>query len=141
KKGDMKPSYAYRQAAFVDVADPGLKILPTHRLLPKDMTVDAFLGAADRWLLPCPTKDAIFVVVHPDGTRMGLKLRPDFDLAKEKELANTPEAVRRLDVTILHRLILERGLGIEAGAKEHALGYVRSPAEGEEKLKAGTHGG
>jgi uncharacterized protein (DUF1015 family) len=43
-------------------------------------------------------------------------------------------------VTILHKLVLEKGLGIEAGAKEHSVGYIRWPNEGKLKIAAGEHG-
>jgi uncharacterized protein (DUF1015 family) len=125
-------------AAFVDVAEPGLKILPTHRLLPKDVTADDVLKAASKWFTPAPMKESRFAVAYPDGSRMGLKLRPDVDLARE--LPDVPAAVRNLDVTLVHKLVIEGGLGIEAGSKEHALGYVRSLDDGAERLAAGFNG-
>ncbi len=141
KRGDCKPGYAYRTAAFVDVADPGLKILPTHRLLPKDVTARRFAEASARWLVPLaapPADRQPAFMVYEGGAYALFDVRPDLDLAAE--LPDVPEAVRRLDVTILHKLVLERGLGIESGAKEHALGYVRWPDEGKKKLEAGGGG-
>lgn len=137
--GDMRPGFAYRTAAFVNLADPGLKILPTHRLLPKEIDVERFAGATAKWLVPAKSAaEAKFVVVGKGGARRAFDLSDDVDLAKELPEVNA--AVRGLDVTVLHRLLLEKGLGIEAGSKEHLLGYCRWPEEGQAKLDAGTHG-
>jgi uncharacterized protein (DUF1015 family) len=137
KKGDLKPAHRYRLAAFVEASDPGLAILPTHRLLPKGVDVARFAEAARPWLEPAERGAARFSARDRAGGR-SFRLRPDLDLARE--LPDVPAAVRGLDVTILHKLVLERGLGIEAGAKEHAVGYVRWPEEGREKLAAGACG-
>jgi uncharacterized protein (DUF1015 family) len=144
KKGDMKPGYAYRQAAFVDIDDEGLTILPTHRLLPKGITVERVIEAAKPWFEASrPVEKAgaghePLTIVGADNHGIPLRPRRDLDLARE--LPDVPPAVRHLQVTLLHKLILERGLGIEAGAKEHALGYIRWEREGLEKLRSGAHG-
>ena len=135
----MRPGFAYRTAAFVNVADPGLRILPTHRLLPKEIDVERFAAATARWLTPAKSPhDARFVVVGKGGARRALDLGEHVDLARELPEVNA--AVRGLDVTVLHRLLLEKGLGLEAGSKEHLLGYCRWPEEGLAKLESGTHG-
>ncbi|MGH7298572.1 MAG: DUF1015 family protein, partial [Polyangiaceae bacterium] len=140
KTQDWRPSYAYRLAAFVDVADPGLVILPTHRLLPKGVTPERFAAAARPWLqVVMPGEQGARFLVYAGGVWIALDPRPDLDLARE--LPEVPAPVRRLDVTILHRLVLERGLGIDTGAKEHALGYIRSAKDGRAKVDAGEHGG
>jgi len=137
--GDMRPGFAYRTAAFVNVADPGLRILPTHRLLPKEIDVEAFAKACAAWLTPVEdAAQARFVVAGKGGLRRGFDLADHVDLARE--LPEVNQAVRGLDVTILHRLLLEKGLGIEAGSKEHLLGYCRWPEEGRAKIEAGAHG-
>jgi uncharacterized protein (DUF1015 family) len=136
--GDARPGFAYRTAAFVNVADAGLRILPTHRLLPPEVDAERFAAAAAPWLAPADPAAAHFVVAGKGGARRGFVLKDGVDLAKE--LPEVHAAVRGLDVTILHRLVLEKGLGIEAGAKEHLLGYVRWPEEGIAKVEAGAHG-
>jgi uncharacterized protein (DUF1015 family) len=137
-KGDVRPGYAYRTAAFVDIADPGLRILPTHRLMPKEIGVDRFVQAAAPWLAPARGADAARFTVTDGQTAVHLERKAGLDLAKD--LPEVPAAVRELDVTILHKLVLEKGLGIEAGAKEHSVGYVRWPNEGKIKIAAGEYG-
>ena len=62
------------------------------------------------------------------GFRRHVLLRQDADL--ETLLPDVSEAQRGLDVVLLHRLILERGLGItaEAVAAEKNVGYEREMA-------------
>jgi uncharacterized protein (DUF1015 family) len=149
KKKDLRPAHRFRLAAFVEAEDPGLVILPTHRLLPRGVTPERFLEAARPWLEPlCDPSPLVsiagqdpprvFAVHGPEGPPVYLRTRPLLDL--ERELPELPRPVRRLAVTILHRLVLERGLGIEAGSKEHALGYVRWPEEGLLEVRAGKYG-
>jgi uncharacterized protein (DUF1015 family) len=54
-----------------------------------------------------------------------LRLRPDFDL--DSALADLAPTLRRLDVVLLHRLVLERLLGIDRQAvrEEKNLSYFR----------------
>lgn len=137
ERSDLRPAHRYRLAAFVEAGDPGLVILPTHRLLPKGVDAARFAEAASPWLEPAERGAAPFAVRDRAGER-SFRLRADLDLARE--LPDVPAVVRGLAVTVLHRLVLERGLGIEAGAKEHAVGYVRWPEEGREKLAAGAYG-
>jgi uncharacterized protein (DUF1015 family) len=146
KKGDVKPGHAYRTAAFVDADDPGLTILPTHRLLPKNVSAQQFVDANQRFLrfakMDEPARFSVFRFESPKEPELALgipyALREEVDLAKE--LPDLAEPVRKLDVTILHKLLLEKGLGIDSSAKEHTLGYVRWPDEGLAKLEAGAFG-
>ena len=58
-----------------------------------------------------------------------MSLRDDFDLARA--LADVPSGLRRLDVVLLHRLLLEQVLGIDRQAvrEEKNLRYVRELAD------------
>src|SRR5439155_111815 len=85
-----------------------------------------------------PGPEARFQVYDALGGPTAYKRKPSLDL--KEALPDLPEPVRQLDVTVLHKLLIERGLGIEAGAKEHALGYVRWVEDGVKKLKAGEFG-
>jgi uncharacterized protein (DUF1015 family) len=124
--------------------DPGLVVLPTHRLvhgLPDERLADLrqrlstcfelceLSGAAAR---PAQLRAALggvaadrpgFVALFAGGARAWLcTLRRDVDL--DRELADQPAAVRALDVTVLHTLVLDRLLGID-GAAQEAGGHLR----------------
>jgi len=112
--------------------EQGLLILPAHRVLANLSGFDfgAIRSQLEAWFdvraLALDT-DAPFRSVLAEEARRGralglfaagryhlLRLRPDADLAAL--LADVPPAQRSLDVVLLHRLILERALGITAAA-------------------------
>ncbi len=116
--------------------DPGLVVLPTHRLVHDLAAVDlgAVLRAAEPWFshreaaLPSDAAamrtalatdgPATFGLAVPGaGVLHVLRLRDDFDAAAAG-LDSLPAALQRLDVALLHELVLERALGITKAAQE-----------------------
>jgi len=128
--------------------DPGLVVLPTHRLV---HSVESFdLNAAlsslsevfeiTREPLPTDTLSlrarlqeagedrAAFGLTIPGSGQLDiLTLRDGFDPAQHG-LGALPEALQRLDLMLLHELVLDRGLGItrEAQASKRNLHYYKS---------------
>lgn len=140
--------------------DDGLVVRPTHRIVHGLDAVD--LGAAldavrpffdiDEVDLPATVdslleglrahaeQGATFGLVEPGTGRVHrLRLKADFDPAAAG-LASLPEALQRLDVALLHELILERALGItkEAQAAKTNLRYFKSS---EAALRVARDGG
>ena len=139
--------------------DPGLVVLPTHRLVHSVAGFDldrALAGLADAFAIergPLPA-DALALrarlqAAGARGTSFGLAvpgagelvvltLRPGTDPAAIG-LGHLPAALQRLDVVLLHELILERHLGItrEAQASLTNLRYYKST----EKALAVAQGG
>jgi len=139
----------YVMMTFVRMETEGLTILPTHRLvhgLPAfdwsnflDQARSIFevkefpaQDKADGWtslflesLAPAGLERPAFGAYAGRGKLALLRLRSDFDL--ENALQDLPAPVRRLDVILLHRLILERILGIDPQAvrEERNLTYHR----------------
>jgi uncharacterized protein (DUF1015 family) len=129
-------------AFLCSLEDPGLTILPIHRLvhsLPefRPPAVRTALGAyfdlqplTDRGALPAALAE---------GTRrpgmFGLAFQDGAFVARWKEgtgldrpgMRGVPEALRRLDVILLHRLVLEEvlGIGLEAQSRQTNLDYVK----------------
>jgi uncharacterized protein (DUF1015 family) len=118
----------YVLMGFVAFQDPGLVVWPTHRLLdpPDGFDKDGFLEALAPWFDVELTDDlatrvdaapgcAIGLALHRGGQYL-LSLRDDADRAA---LVGTDrsEAWRGLDVTVLHRGIIERILGLKEGAE------------------------
>ena len=131
--------------------DPGLVVLPTHRLVhgvarfelaatlaalrPFFSITEAPLpatGAKLRATLAEAARDgAAFGLALPGaGTLQLLRLRADFD-PQAAGLGHLHPALQRLDVALLHELVLERGLGItrEAQSQNTNLRYYKSTDE------------
>lgn len=139
---------------FARAEDPGLLVLPTHRLV-KDLPVeklDRLPEAVTRWfdVAEDATADAAalgarlvregearvtFAVRRPGRPQtLWLRLRRDADLA-----ALGPPALRGLDVTVLHGLILGPLLGIDAAAmaRQAYLGYTHDLPEALARVESG----
>jgi uncharacterized protein (DUF1015 family) len=150
-KIDPMAAHEFAMMTFVNSHSKGLTILPTHRLVRNvaDFNFEKFrktVGAFFDWY-SYPFQDpgertAAFsefrreleerrhgrraIGVYPAGGAFYLfPLQRGVDL--EALLPDLSEAQRNLDVVLLHRLILEKGLGItaEAVASEKNVGYER----------------
>jgi len=144
----------YGTVFFARAEDPGLLVLPTHRLI-KGLPPASLWALADRvrpWFevstgaeaAPAAIEErlrvqgakgvtlALRVAERPET--LWLTLRPDADLA-----ALGPPALQRLDVTVLHGLILGPllGIGAEAMARQSHLGYTHDMPEALARLSAG----
>ena len=146
--------------------DEGLVVLPTHRLVHGLAALDlpALLTSLEPWfererveiptdqpalrklLIDAGSERAAFGLALPGATHMELlTLRADFDPARAG-LSELPAALQRLDVVLLHELVLERGLGItkQAQADKLNLRYYKSTpaalavARGEHERDADT---
>jgi len=122
--------YDYVLMGFVSLSDPGLKIYPAHRLVPKPAGFNPgrFLEALDPWFevepLPSaslnerlandPASCVLGLVIHGAGACL-LKLR-DIDRTGLLGSGRGP-AWRDLDVAVLHRGIIERILGLAEGTE------------------------
>lgn len=147
-EGRSHPGAAYGMIYLSNLDDDGLVVLPTHRLVHALDGVD--LGAVLEQVkpyfdvvtedLPADTeamrarmaeagkeRAAFGLTVPTSGKLAVLTLRADFDPAAAG-LGDMAEALQRLDVALLHELLLERALGItkEAQAAKTNLRYFKS---------------
>jgi uncharacterized protein (DUF1015 family) len=142
----------YVMMTFVRMETDGLTILPTHRLVHSMANFDwakfggaaraifdweevAVQGPPSEWTAPFLAR---LMAVGRERPSMGayagpgklvlLRLRQDFDL--DGALADLAPTLRRLDIILLHRLVLERLLGIDGQAvrEEKNLSYFREAA-------------
>lgn len=142
--------------------DDGLVVLPTHRIVHGLEGLD--LGAALASVEPyfdvssAPLADDVDTVLAglrargERGAAFGLcvpgsaelhtlTLRADFDPAAAG-LGDLPEALQRLDVALLHELVLERALGISKAdqAAKKNLRYYKSSQKAIERARDGAEG-
>jgi uncharacterized protein (DUF1015 family) len=114
---------------FFNMNSPGLTILPTHRVLGDLPSFDPnnFLNRATELfdLTEGPTSGRVSIGVFSDGRMTFLRLKNSLDLGVL--MPDLSEKQRSLDVIVLHRLLLEKCLGIteEAVKKESYIAYFR----------------
>ncbi len=158
-QGRGHPAAAYGMIYLSNLDDPGLVVLPTHRLVHGLTSVDlpavleqmgAFFEVAVE-PLPADTeamrarmaeagKDraAFGLAVPGSGQLAVLTLRADFD-PDAAGLGDVAAALQRLDVALLHELVLERALGItkDAQAAKTNLRYFKSYDQTVEVARSG----
>jgi uncharacterized protein (DUF1015 family) len=137
----------FKSTAFVNIADPGLVILPTHRLLfglksPKWNDIVATIG---KWFEATPIKDAEIegvlaktgtdhVFVLHVGKNRSWVLRLKDKAAVDEVIKDHTADYRDLDVAILHSLLIENVLGIKVADIEDHVAYERGLPEALAKV-------
>jgi uncharacterized protein (DUF1015 family) len=146
--------FNYRMVTLVSMEDPGLVILPTHRLILSygQMSGPEALSRAEEKryfkVTPVANRAALEAALaqaepsHPcfglyDGAYAVLKLRDPAVLAEL--LPDRSPDWRLLDVSVLHELFIERVLGIDKEAVERKtnIEYLRDPQMGYDAVDQG----
>jgi uncharacterized protein (DUF1015 family) len=138
-------AFTYRMVTLVSMEDPGLVILPTHRLIHglPDIQVDLVLERSAAYfevqgVASLGEVEAKFREVPPtvpafglyDGAYRVLTLRSPATLAELLPWVSPHR--RELDVAVVHELFIERALSISRDAVERRenVDYMRDQAEG-----------
>ena len=147
-------SFNYRMVGLVSMGDPGLTILPTHRLMhsiPNWKTAE-FLAKSGEYFEVSPAegndelfsemaqmaaKEHLFVLF--DGQRYHLLRLKDEGVLDRFLEASRAREWKTLDVSILHELVIERVLGLskESVKRQENINYIRDAQEGIEAVKSG----
>lgn len=155
-------TYNYVLMTLVQARDPGLVILPTHRLirghgpfhldgllrqLDPHFAVESFRVDVDsgveaiRPVLDAQRRRASqgnCIGLYGGGKEVYLLTLQDLALLRQIPLADRSPAVLDLDVTILHDLLIGRFLGMgDVHSMEGAIGYVQEPHRAIQEVEAG----
>jgi uncharacterized protein (DUF1015 family) len=150
-------TFTHRMMALFPMEDPGLVVLPTHRIVHSVKNFDgaAFMKQLEPWfhVEPCSTPEKLYALMdkgrddHVFGLRAAGTKDPNY-LLRLKELALMDNAApagfsaasKALDVNILHTLILDKLLGIDAKALEAQTNvlYGRNRDKALERVGDGT---
>lgn len=145
--------FDYVQMMFVAMEDPGLVILPTHRMLPKrHISSPALLlsrlsslgeiheykkplnGLAPwQWMEKLGKKQPT-IGLSFDGKKL-FALQFSKLVVRSPLLKDVSDAQKKLDVTLLHRLILEPFFGITKEKVEHEISFTSKAEEAVERLR------
>ena len=145
--GGVQMPYDYLMMTFVNLHSPGLIILPTHRVVSDLPGFDAerFLSRAAEFfkienlgsgqsaaaltahLRSLPPEDNPLLAVTPTND-YALSRLPD---KSRGALSSSSERQRKLDVVVLHKLLLERVLGLSEDAirEQKHVSYLRDADE------------
>jgi uncharacterized protein (DUF1015 family) len=151
-KADLVESFNQRLMTFINMDDPGLKVLPTHRLLYgiKDFKLKLFLKkvAEDFSIKDFESKEKMYdyLDANKENKVFGFKAVEDdnyyvFEFENEEILneikENYSKSYKKLDVSILHNVLLDKYLGIDkkALAAKSNLDYIRYRDKALEKLE------
>ncbi len=156
---DPHASFNYRLIILVNMFDEGLAILPTHRLITyPDLNVQQVLSTLSEHFSiqeykfkakqtdPSVRGNHIMEEVRKQPYQYGLYAGGKYYLLKLKESSVmkkiTPdhsETWQTLDVSILHKLILEKGMDITDENLEDHVKYTRSNKEAIQWVDDGTY--
>jgi uncharacterized protein (DUF1015 family) len=150
-------SFTHRMMALFPMEDPGLVILPTHRLIHsvKDFDGARFVQQLSKWFRvePVSSPEGLFAFMeagrneHVFGLRAVGTAEPYYvlrlkDLRTMDEIApqGLSQESKALDVVILHTLILDKLLGVDAKALEAETNclYGRDRERALERVGDGT---
>jgi uncharacterized protein (DUF1015 family) len=150
--GKHDPNAAYERVmmTFVNSEDPGLVILPTHRVVHglRNFSLPDFLKKLENVFAVTKVEKADPVGAfsdHPDGNRLlavtkdsAYLLRPRPEKLSER-LSMFSAAQRELDVLVLHKHLLEGVLGMteESIRNQENLQYIRDAAEAIARVRSG----
>jgi uncharacterized protein (DUF1015 family) len=147
--------FDFVQMMFVAMEDPGLVILPTHRMLPhRHISSGALLlsrlsslgeiheykktlaGSAPwHWLAALGKKQPTLGLSF-DGKKL-YALQFSKAVAKSPLLKDVSDAQKKLDVTLLHRMILEPFFGITKEKVEHEISFTSKAEDAVNRLRKG----
>ena len=149
---------------IVEMENPGLAVLPVHRVVMRDVqSSDQLRAAVEQWfdveeitapetalsgrvahLLKTLKESAdvtSFIVCANDGKIMLLKLKPGVDVTRAID-GEASADYKTLDVTVLHRLVLQKGMGLGADGQSvgRDLSFTRDALEAAEMVQSGRAG-
>ena len=154
EQGTYLPGASYTLMTLTDMADPGLTVFPTHRLVRgvEGFEESALLAACQEDFILEPQQnradsEKALENLYQEGKhafalysgRGWTVLTLKDPAVMEALLPGTSPAYRTLDVSILHSLVLERLLGIdkENMASQKNLTYTRSAEEAQRSVDQG----
>jgi uncharacterized protein (DUF1015 family) len=124
-------------AHVVSFQDPGLAILPTHRVVEgRALERSMILRVANTYFARAlPDQRPAFTVAFADGSEAPMTLRPDADLSKATELPAHP-AVRALPVALTDQVFLKLVVEHLIG-RPPSLKYTPDAVEAREAVRGG----
>lgn len=127
----------YTLAFLTNMAEPGLKVYPTHRVfhhLPEGWSSDKLQSAISQYFEPCDETECLFWFERPGQKKQGYRLRESVDLSP------VPGPLQGLDAALIDHFVFNGLLGLPANElkAQGYLSFVRDDQEVHESLKASS---
>ncbi|MCX7834929.1 MAG: DUF1015 domain-containing protein [bacterium] len=148
-------TFTHRMMTFINLDEPGLTILPTHRLIRDVNGFDAsgLLEKSKQWfsVTPISTRTELFERMKQKGHHFGVSLQGkdgyfllsllDENIMDELGPKDKSRVWKLLDVSILHTLLLDKLLGIDEKKLEAQtnVDYGRDPNAALDKREQGKY--
>lgn len=115
----------YTMAFFTNMADPGLRVYPTHRVfhqLPAPHTAASFIQQIETLFSPCADTQALFWVQTPSSAKQGYRL------SDSTNISHLPGPFQTLDVALIDALLFEGVLKASANdlKQQGHLSFIRN---------------
>ena len=137
---DEPGPHQFMAMTFFNLDAPGLTILPTHRVISKLPGFDpkAFMVRASELFEAGET--GVNIGVFSDHGNLSVRLHLKPGLVLDELLPDLSPKLRELDVVILHRLLIEKCLGIseEAVKRESYITYYRDKEAAMNQVRSGA---
>ena len=151
-KENPQNEYAqYVMSYFTNAADENLVIYPTHRIIEKKFSKDEILSSVKKYydILEMTDKEEFLDKIEEENKNQittGLILRDDekYYVLKlkngVKETIETPSELQKLDLTVLHEIILKKELGFsqEELMAQNGVKYEKKENVSFESVKEGS---
>ena len=151
-KENPQNEYAqYVMSYFTNAADENLVIYPTHRIIEKKFSKDEILASVKKYydILEMTDKEEFLDKIEEENKNQittGLILRDDekYYVLKlkngVKETIETPSELQKLDLTVLHEIILKKELGFsqEELMAQNGVKYEKKENVSFESVKEGS---
>ncbi|HEY3299058.1 MAG TPA: DUF1015 domain-containing protein [Armatimonadota bacterium] len=153
---DSEAPCEFVMMTLVSLEDPGLVVLPTHRLVRnlEGFEPSAFLEKLSEFFDVAEVSDTqlesavsarsaelhVFGLYMNDGRSYVISLRPG---VKPEQVIESPgsDALKRLDVSVLHSIILDKmlGIGVQQMSAQSNLSYMRDAGESLRAVDRGEY--
>jgi len=132
---------------YTNLDDENLKVYPTHRIVTRDINKQDLLVALSNYfdleesdLKTIPEYDISFGIYFKDGEKYLARLREKEELENFLEKQGVPDVMKKLDLTVLHKLVLSEFLGFseEDQMKQNGVKYLKKEKEAIEAIENGS---
>ncbi len=133
-------------AFYTNLDDENLKVYPTHRIVTREidkqdllLSLSSYFDLEESDLNTIPEYDISFGIYFKDGDKYLARLREKESLNSFLEEKGLPDVMKKLDLTVLHKLVLSEFLEFSEDdqMKQNGVKYLKKLQEAIEAIEKG----